>query len=859
MPRRKAQDSEVHAYQFIKDELRLLGWDVRNPERADSGQVWTQNESLHNLALKKSLGADKPENIVKVSNSVLWVFEAKRSHGELGKALSEAEEYARAFDGNDTYQVRFISGVAGNDIDLFLVRTRYFNGTEFVPVTLNGVEATGLLSQSTLQVILRTGQPDIADPQIDERLFISKAEDINRILHLGAVNPHQRAGVMSALLLAQVSDTGPNLDEPRPDILIRDINSRAQSILHTQGKPEFAEYINIALPSTPDNHVKLRRALVDTLQELNNLNIRSAMNSGADWLGAFYEVFLKYASWAQDLGIVLTPRHLTRWVADVLDIQVNDIVYDPTCGTGGFLVAAFDYVKRQATPTQVGRFKQHGVFGIEQDDGVAALAVVNMIFRGDGKNNIQEGNCFAKNLAPHSEKGIATAKYVSEPSDSRAVTKVMMNPPFALKRSDEKEFRFIDQALSQMAHGGVLFSVLPYSVMVKPGQYQAWRKQSLLSSNTLLAVVTLPPDVFYPVGVTTVGVFIRKGIPHPPEQKVLWIRALTDGLLKRKRKRLPHPKATNDLESVRSLVKAFIHDSAFPVQTVDQFQRAASIDFTDDRLELVPEVYLTQARPSEESIWEALQESVRHSFAYLVKIDRASMATDVGNPSQPSLPHPPSAWKQFLASEVFNIERGHFHSIADLEPGSNITISRISTDNGFVGFFDPPDGAEEWPAGTITVSTVTGDSFVQPVPFIATDNVVMLTPKIGYQAFTPSSLTFAAQMLDMVKWRYSYGRQCYQNRFAKTEFILPVTDDGELDYAYMDAVVSQVPYWPLVQNSFQLGDHLDVPEGPDGFIPRPRCIDYSRLAPLRNLIPDDYPPFDIRKFREGTYDPSLRD
>ena len=804
MPRPTAQDSEVHAYQFIKDELRLLGWDVRNPERADGGQVWTQNESLHNPAIRESLGNDKPENIVKVTNSVLWVFEAKRSHQELDRALGEAEDYARAFEDNDTYQAKFISGVAGNDIDLFLVRTKFFNGTEFVPVTLNEVETTGLLSQATVRRILETESPDIADPEIDEHLFISKAEHINQILHLGAVNPHQRAGVMAALLLAQVSDTGPNLDESRPDILIRDINSRVQSILHTQGKPEFAEYISIALPSTPDNHVKLRRALVDTLQELNNLNIRSAMNSGADWLGTFYEVFLKYASWAQDLGIVLTPRHLTRWAADVLDIQVNDIVYDPTCGTGGFLVAAFDSVKRRATSEQLGRFKQHGVFGIEQDDGVAALAVVNMIFRGDGKNNIQEGNCFAKHLTAHSDRGVATAKYVAAPTDSQPVTKVMMNPPFALRRSDEKEFRFIDQALSQMAHGGVLFSVLPYSVMVKPGQYETWRRRSLLPNNTLLAVVTFPPDVFYPVGVTTVGVFIRKGVPHPPEQDVLWVRALTDGLLKRKRKRLPHPRATNDLQSVRSLVKAFIRDPALPVQTVDQFQRAAPVELADDKMELVPEVYLTQALPSERSILNALKKSIRESFAYLVKIDQASIVTSVDStPPDCSLLPQPAAWKQFLAGDVFNIKRGHFHSIADLDPGPNITISRISSDNGLVGFFEAPDGAEEWPAGTITVSTVTGDAFAQPVPFIATDNVVMCAPKGEYDGFTPASLTFAAQMLNMVRWRFSYGRQCYQSRFAKTEFALPVTRDGGLDYAYMEAVVNQIPYWPLVQDSWQ--------------------------------------------------------
>jgi AbrB family looped-hinge helix DNA binding protein len=55
------------------------------------------------------------------------------------------------------------------------------------------------------------------------------------------------------------------------------------------------------------------------------------------------------------------------------------------------------------------------------------------------------------------------------------------------------------------------------------------------------------------------------------------------------------------------------------------------------------------------------------------------------------------------------------------------------------------------------------------------------------------------------------------------------------------------------------GDHLQILEGPDGFILRPSRIDHSRLAPLRHLIPPDAPPFDIRKFRDGTYDPALRD
>ena len=622
MPRRRAQDSEVHAYQFIKEQLKLLGWDVRNPERIDSGQVWTQNECLSNAAIKECLGLDRPENIVKVTERILWIIEAKRSHGQLADALREAEEYAKKFSGSQQFNATFISGVAGNEIDSFLVRTRFFDGNQFVPVTLNGVDATGILRQSDLQSVLSSKAPEIGEPEIDERLFNSRAEHINEILHLGAVNPHQRAGVMAALLLSMLSDTPPNIEEPSPSVLIGDINSRVQSILKGQGKSEFYEHIKIVLPSTTDNHVKLRRALVDTLQELNNLNIRSAMNSGADWLGAFYEVFLKYARWAQDLGIVLTPRHLTRWAADVMNIQPTDIVYDPTCGTGGFLVAAFDSVKKHADPGSLLKFKQHSVFGIEQDAGIAALAVVNMIFRGDGKNNIKEGNCFSQFLQSGTQSAVPTAVFTSEQSTTPPVTKVLMNPPFALKRSAEKEFRFVDQALAQMRRGGLAFSILPYSVMVKPGIYHTWRKESLLVNHTLLCVVTFPIDVFYPVGVTSIGVFLRSGVPHPVEQNVLWVRTETDGLLKSKGKRLPNEKTTNDLDASSPIVRAFLSNPAHPVESVDMHQKACPIDFSDGLLELVPENYLDQAPPNIEEMQIGVDSVIRDAVAFIIRSGR---------------------------------------------------------------------------------------------------------------------------------------------------------------------------------------------------------------------------------------------
>ena len=55
------------------------------------------------------------------------------------------------------------------------------------------------------------------------------------------------------------------------------------------------------------------------------------------------------------------------------------------------------------------------------------------------------------------------------------------------------------------------------------------------------------------------------------------------------------------------------------------------------------------------------------------------------------------------------------------------------------------------------------------------------------------------------------------------------------------------------------GDRIEILESPEGYLLKPKRIDHSKLGILKDLIPPDAPPFDIRKFREGTYDPALRD
>ena len=143
------------------------------------------------------------------------------------------------------------------------------------------------------------------------------------------------------------------------------------------------------------------------------------------------------------------------------------------------------------------------------------------------------------------------------------ITKVLMNPPFAQKGSQKKEYHYVEQALNQMQDDGILFAILPMSVLLKGGEELNWRKEYLLNNHTVLSVVTFPEDLFYPVGVRTLGIFIKKGIPHDKKKKVFWAKVNYDGFVKSKGKRLESKKAVDELLEIKDLLKKSIKQQDF--------------------------------------------------------------------------------------------------------------------------------------------------------------------------------------------------------------------------------------------------------------------------------------------------------
>ncbi|MHB1430258.1 MAG: HsdM family class I SAM-dependent methyltransferase [Rhodocyclaceae bacterium] len=690
-------ESEVEAYHFIRANLKELGWIVKNPSRTGDGQVWTQNQCFEHPELKAALKLIRPENIVKLSETKFWVIEAKSKKASLPQALKEAEnDYAKAINKRKGIRAMLISGVGGNDTTGYEVRSKLFVRGRYETVTINGVEATGLLDVATVETLLSTGDPNVADYQVNESLFLRSAEQINATLHNGGINKNDRSRVMAALLLALVETSSLDLDGELP-VLIGDINNRTEAALRRHGKREFHPFVRIEPPTNPDSHLKYKTALIRTIQQLQNLNIKSAMNSGTDVLGKFYEVFLRYGNGAKEIGIVLTPRHITRFAIEAIGVSPTDIVFDPACGTGGFLVAAFDHVRARLSGPTLDNFKKYGLFGIEQESAVAALAIVNMIFRGDGKNNIVEANCFSKYLVKHSQNGNATAQYVKTPGKSSdlPITRVFMNPPFALKKSDEHEWRFVEAALKSMADGGLLLAIIPMSVVSEGGSSGAWRRP-LLAHHSVVSVISLPEELFYPVSIQAVAIVLRKGVPHRPGQSVLWARVVNDGYRKSKSKRLP-VRGVNDLDRLTPVLRTFLTDPSQPIAEVPEMLKVAPLDVSDPILELAPEAYLDSRVPSRLELQARLDEQVRDNIAALVSLDlrsktignNAIINTAVGEtPTIKSFPKKYPSFGEYALADLFALSAGDHHNLNELDEGNVPVASCADGNNGIAGLYE---------------------------------------------------------------------------------------------------------------------------------------------------------------------------
>lgn len=225
-----------------------------------------------------------------------------------------------------------------------------------------------------------------------------------------------------------------------------------------------------------------------------------------DVVGAFYGEFLKYTGGdGKGLGIVLTPRHATELFGLIANVSKDDKVLDICAGTGGFLISSMvQMIKTATTEADVMDIKQNRLIGVEQNPSMYALGASNMILRGDGKANLYQGSCFDTAIA----KGVKAHK----------ANIGMVNPPYAKSKEDLHELRFVEQMLESLEKGGTGIAIVPVSCATAPSIH----KRNLLKKHTLEAVMSMPPELFYPVGVITCIMVFTAGVPHAKSDRKTW-------------------------------------------------------------------------------------------------------------------------------------------------------------------------------------------------------------------------------------------------------------------------------------------------------------------------------------------------
>ncbi len=323
-----------------------------------------------------------------------------------------------------------------------------------------------------------------------------------------------------------------------PQTLIGQIKNIVSHRLKEEGidKSRVDIFINELHFIDTDRDLTTSGILQEILKELES-NVIPLFEKGTayDIIGKFYEEFLRYAGIANvKKGIVLTPHHITTLFSELIDIKTNDVIFDPACGTGAFLIAAMnkliDTIKcsnLSDKEEKITNIKTKQLVGIEKSTTMFTLAISNMLFRGDGKPQIFNEDFFSPEADGILKKLKPTIGFV--------------NPPFGGKNNKKsptpKEIQFLEKLLDSCSRYVVI--IAPLSTYFKDDVIRT----RILTKHSLKYVINMPTELFQPNAMTHTAIAVfETNSPHTQNHKVVFYDLKKDGFVLSKNKGRTDPK-----------------------------------------------------------------------------------------------------------------------------------------------------------------------------------------------------------------------------------------------------------------------------------------------------------------------------
>ena len=343
-----------------------------------------------------------------------------------------------------------------------------------------------------------------------------------------------------------------------PDEMLELVTQKAFPFIRTlnDASQPYTKYMQNAVFSI--NNAALLDEAVKAIDEIFEI-IKIQRDEGQqfqDTQGDVYEYLLSEISSSGKNGQFRTPRHLIQFMCEIIDPDLTDNICDPACGTGGFLVAAYQHIlTKHTSPEEIiedenglKRFKRYGgdkitkkevwdnlyektFYGFDMDENMVRIGLMNLMLHGI--------------KIPQIERIDALSKKYDETYKDGEYSVVMANPPFTGKidkggMSDtlkisgtQSELLFLIRISKMLRPGGKAAVIIPEGVLFGGSKAQKQTREILLKDNQLEAVISLPSGAFKPyTGVKTAILVFTKAEEDSPTwhtEKVWFYELKNDG------------------------------------------------------------------------------------------------------------------------------------------------------------------------------------------------------------------------------------------------------------------------------------------------------------------------------------------
>jgi type I restriction-modification system DNA methylase subunit len=542
--------------------------------------------------------------------------------------------------------------------------------------------------------------------------------------------------------------------------LVRNCKQAIENILDKAGIPDEKQRKMLGQIETVLDETAVSNNLLEAIQMIDDImSLALTSDAGVDVLGDLYSEFIRYSGGdGSGLGIVLTPQHITELFCDLANLNPNSsVVYDPCCGSAGFLLAAMAYMLGKTDDPKIKeRIKKQGLAGVELETLMYVLAAANMIFRGDGKSNL------------FNEDTLDLPEDIKKRLRAMKINVILLNPPYSQKEKDKTELDFVLKAAELAEPGATLIAIVPMSCMIQ----KSAKKKELMEKHTLEAVMSMPNQLFPSIGAVTCVFVIKCHQPHQ-EDRETWFGLWKDDnfrLLKGKRVE-KHDDAWEQRK--KEWISAYRKRDTVPGQSVKKVVKA------DD--EWCAEAYLeTDYSKLGESLFG---QAIKDLELYLLSLKQVVIKSKL--PSK-------DTWKPFKLRDLFDMEWPvgiSQYEAEKLEGEKKYPLLAATTkDNGSVGLFPEIEGQTKYNGGKITVlaNGQPGVAFYQPDDFYVANDTCVLTVKKGLEdKITPACKLFIATLITNESYRFNYGRK-FRDERANLTIKLPAKKDGTPDWEDID-------------------------------------------------------------------------